>query len=397
MKNKIDNKLSNKLEIMHFINNARWDSGDSEIHNYYTPLYYDGIGHLDENQQKEAKLLSHLLTYISNRQISFRLCFKAGSYVYSYLVYRFFREPGTSVDDILSDSFKNNRLTAPNTDQKKEIVFSSRFMPTDIVCIYKTLKTLDRNYKRSFRDFLNKNSSSVKNLAEAFFKLTYQDVGTWSFSLSNSDKTKNNDKILLNDNNSINFKKLDEHIKISKQTFNPYSAKRLWCVLRDFLRGDLFKGDFKDIIGEDYFQKLSLSDLELPGDVWNNNDTFLKCFWEDKLSDQKGHNLPERIRSFYDQYKEQTAFIPEDYDITFEFVPRVCGEKRDFKFCPFNLGDSRNLDLCHGETDKHSRILDLCHGETDKLCPVIKFCSGFNKVCVGLNECPIYKILKNKG
>ena len=381
MKNKIDNNLSNKLEILHFINNARWNSGDSKIYNYYMPMYYSGISELDENQKKEAKLLSHLLTYISDRQTSFRRCFKEGAYVYSYLVYRFFTEPSTSVEDILGDSLKNKRLTAPH--QEKEIVFSSRFMPTDIVCVYKTLKTLDNNYKRSFRDFLNKSSSSVGDLAKAFFKLTYQDVGTWSFSPSNNNKIKNNDKILLNDNNSINFKKLAKYIKISQKTFNPYYAKRLWCVLRDFLRGDLFAEDFKEVIGKDKFQELSLNDLELPGDVWNNNDIFLNCFWEKELNDIQGHNLPERIRIFYSKYNGQTEFIPEDYDITFEFVPRVCGEKEDCKFCPFNFKDKSN-----------NRILDLCHGDTDKLCPVIKFCSGCSKICVGKDECPIFRILK---
>ena len=65
-----------------------------------------------------------------------------------------------------------------------------------------------------------------------------------------------------------------------------YNQKRAWCSLRDYLKSQEFSAYFKNALIQyriqentinKVFSEKSYSQLELPGDVWNNNSKFRNC------------------------------------------------------------------------------------------------------------------------
>lgn len=379
--------LNQKLEILHFINNARWNTEND----CYTPEYHPSLDKL-ETQKDEAKLLTHWLCYISDRQTPFRRIFKDGAKVYSYIVYLFYTEKDKSVIDILNACFDAEAKKFKCEDEKKEVSFASRFMPADIVCIYKTLQNLKNKYDGSFSEFLKKactsskigeiQLSAIQNLAINLYVLTYENIGqpTYEDIISEKKLDENKFKVLKLSQMHV-VSDLEAH-KMSVLHNIKFLQKRLWCVIRDFLRYKHFNDMFVKYVGKGFSIKNNqslLKDLELPGDVWNQNDKFQNCFWGNGKFSEKGP-LPKRMRQFYQELsqKDKTSlFIPEDYDVTFEFVPRMCA-KEECAVCPFN-------------TQGDSKVLELCHQKKGNLCPVIKFCSGSNFKCIGASNCPIQK------
>lgn len=417
----MDKQLNQKLEILHFINEARWSSED----NYYMPNYHPILETLPSSENKdEAKLLTHWLCYISDRQTLFRRIFEDGANVYSYIVYLFYRHKDRSVIDILNECFYEKKLICPDTTEpNKTVSFAPRFVPADIVCIYKTLVNLRNDYHGSFGEFLKQHCqtsqigtiqlSSIQNLAVNLYVLTYENIGQPTYNdIIVQEKLDNNtieklDKNKIEKFSNVNFKGLKlnktqtEQVnlkkKFTKQVISTLKAnrmyrfewnnlkflqKRLWCVIRDFLRYKHFNDMFVKIVGNDFSIERNqslLKDLELPGDVWNQNDKFKTCFWKNNELSGDG-SLPKQIREFYQNQclsNDANQFIPEDYDITFEFVPRMCA-KDECKVCPFNMSEG-------------TRVLEMCHQRKGCLCPVIKFCSGSNFECLGSNQCPIQK------
>ena len=161
-------------------------------------------------------------------------------------------------------------------------------MLQDIACMYKTLLYLKENCNGSFKKLLKNNSGTIcfydenkkikseNNLANALFELTYQGIS--KILAKDFEKCDSIEKIL----DAIN-KKIENHKKDSLEK-SRYSLKRMWCIIRDFLRHPIFSKCFQLIIDktDEEFKKFieeNYSHIELPGDVWNNNSKFAKCFW----------------------------------------------------------------------------------------------------------------------
>lgn len=152
------------------------------------------------------------------------------------------------------------------------------------------------------------------------------------------------------------------------------------CKNEDYITWDELASNIFSII--DNYQGKSLSALNKYNEFLFVVDSFLSCFWTieqnqsetTELDNYKG-NLPKKIRYFYND-NENLDFIPEDYDSTFEFVPRMC-TKEECNACPFNMDENK--------------VLDLCHSQKGRLCPVIKLCSGSNFNCTNPDKCPIRK------
>lgn len=277
----------------------------------------------------------------------------------------------------------NNKRLKKAIDGEK-VYFASRFMPADIVCIYKTLKSLREVHLGSFAKFLKANSTSIETLAKAMYVLTYENIGQPTY--KNILDTSGLDKDKIEKFADLHVKEeLGKSEKRVNWNTTKFVQKRLWCAIRDLLRCKHFNEMFVKIVGKSFSideNRKFLKDLELPGDVWNNNDSFLSCFWTieqnqsetTELDNYKG-NLPKKIRYFYND-NENLDFIPEDYDSTFEFVPRMC-TKEECNACPFNMDENK--------------VLDLCHSQKGRLCPVIKLCSGSNFNCTNPDKCPIRK------
>jgi hypothetical protein len=159
----------------------------------------------------------------------------------------------------------------------------------------------------------------------------------------------------------------------------------MWCALRDYIKSPEFckhvVEGFKEINKNDLIKvwlDLDPSDLELPGDVWNNNVKFRNCLFgkifddiklEEFRSLFKKMKAPVFIRGIYDVYKDEMDYLemgyPEMFDVTFDFVPRMC-EKEMCDFCIFN---------------KENKITELCTQDESKYCPVLLVSCGYKCKC----------------
>ena len=131
--------------------------------------------------------------------------------------------------------------------------------------------------------------------------------------------------------------------------------------------------------------------LELPGDTWNNNISFQECLGVfQKCNGKKNVSPNVRIRNIYtelkEKFKETIDYYPEQFDCSFDFVPRMCdvGGKRNCQYCPISPDKMK--------TD-HLHILDeFCHKDKDKYCPFLLYAAGYKIKCRDMDE----KICPNK-
>jgi hypothetical protein len=471
--------LKPKLEIINFMSLARWagyksPNSSSNISNYFESNYHPVI-----KGDGEQKLLSHLLTYISDRQTPFMRCFNIGVYVYSYLVHEFYEVPKKTIIEILNKAFitigehcylsapfENSQTDTPQpkgpviscnrqcrtffveqgalaywdknskqwqivqedspqgTDYAERVIFASRFLPADIVCIYKTLTQLQTEYEGSFKNFLQMNiiddsndennddngNTCVTFLAKAMYELTYEQVGQPSY---RDICTSTNNSIQLDEKKLNKFARVNlKTIKLNKkrkEQIGPkknythavceqlqnldtrcewdkvkYTSKRLWCCLRDFIKASQFQTYFEALIGSATYTKLkrASTSLELPGDVWNSNSEFKQCFFNEvDIQDLAGLNVSEFIRKIHEKYEPTQPFTPEDFDITFDFVPRMC-KKQNCVFCPVNFSN---------QSHEKNKVQELCHHTQNMTCPILLLTCGYRYECPGKNKCKIHE------
>jgi len=438
---KENEKLHQKLKIIHWLESLRWADEDKIKKDFETSFYHNKSFFLNEDgsvKNAEAILLTHYLVYICDRQMDYRYVFKAGGYTVSWLVEDFLNnlksiiEDKKSIRDKIVSLFKihtniekrekkkkkenetqekysyflradldenadeneniktffKNYNENKRVDYKDEVRFSSRFMVIDILCMYKTLLKLCEKYDGSFEEFLNKAVSgdkSLYSLAKEFYKLTYSYA-------TNKIKIKNDDI----DNLFDEFNKLD-----SKDEFDQYKSKRIWCLARDFIYHPVFKECFKTLVGDKIFEncKNNIKSLELPGDVWNNNLTFAKCFWlgnkgADIKKDDKekvkyisnsSKYVRERYNKMYPSENDSNSpdhWIPKDFDITFNFVPQMCSQDKCSN-CPLN----------NEEKDSNDILGEFCHEQKDKLCSFVLYAIGIEHKCPGKEKCEMINII----
>lgn len=164
-----------------------------------------------------------------------------------------------------------------------------------------------------------------------------------------------------------------------------FRRKRLWCSLRDYLKSpefnDYFVASLENEKTDDANKwkrdnpelRKSLYVLELPGDVWNNAQVFRSGLFSPYLkNERKSWDMPKTIREIYKQLREiykqlvvngQVAFYPEQLDVSFYFVPRMC-EENMCGVCMFGKG-----------VDK------VCHKKSGILCSVALIACGYKHIC----------------
>jgi hypothetical protein len=128
-------------------------------------------------------------------------------------------------------------------------------------------------------------------------------------------------------------------------------------------------------------QEKYMDQLELPGDVWNNNSVFKKNLIEPILKDNTNRKPALIIRDSYEKNKKllDFNFYPEQFDLTFDFVPRMCENPNNkiikgfmCKICPFGPGN----------------ILKYCHKQSELNCGIMMYLCGYTVTC-NPNDCPI--------
>lgn len=364
------------FKTISWLDNIRWKIADN----------YNSINFSKDDLTNCEKILTHWICYITDRQMPFEIVWDKGGYVFSEIVheYSISNLPPQQILDKYYEKYidKNSkeRFRFKSTDN---IVFVSRYITDDYQSILQTLEILDNEkYKRNIvayvidiiKRFQNE-EDLLKKVACALHLLTYQLNRKKADSMAII-------KIL---NNEVEFNK---KFKIFKQT-STIGKKRLWCCIRDYKKSLLHK-TFNEAMNEiadngeelsNIWNNLPMNQIELPGDVWNNNPLFKNNLFAniiDLNSVPKNWQMPEIVRNLYNQLKNDEGienFYPEQFDITFDFVPRMC-DKKLCNICLFGK-DGANL---------------ICITTQDKYCPVALLSCGYISKCAeNQKDCIIKK------
>jgi len=368
------------------------------------------------------KILTHFLCYISDRGMTYSQIWDKGGFVYSNIVKEytdkkeieyllnpetdesFYREidNGDNSSDvkygfrskITIPADKNNVLIKDyGLKESEHVSFISRYYPSDLKSMMQTLIILekfDRNIIRYIAFVMNKldGDASINKLGFSLYLLGYYGIGQPKRDEYKEIKNgaKENAKFILDIlNNKDEFEKMFN----KKWKSIKFNQKRVWCSLRDYAKSPEFKGymigGFKDIkeieLVDKWDKSLNLSELELPGDVWNNNPKFKKCLFGDMDYSEKKQDAPRFIRGVYEDFIEhikdtgypEMSGYPEMFDVTFDFVPRMCS-KNLCDFCIFN---------------ENNKLSVLCTKDEKKYCPVILVSCGYYHDKCKIDGCPV--------
>ena len=399
--------LKEIFKIISFYDKVRWNS----ISNYNLINFYK------TDLSDDTKLLTHWLCYISDRQMAFERIWEVGGFVFSELTDKF-KENGAL--NLLNPDFPNsfiktnrkggytfisNSIVDGNSILKKSygynetdrVKFTPRYYPSDYYSILFTFDIL-REYNYSLTNYIavqinryKEKDDLIQRILFSLYLLTYFEIGQPSKTNiadfnENIEKSKNRAikvKAILNDS----FEKEFENFK--KEII--FNQKRAWCSLRDFFKSPEFKLYFKNTLREENidFEELKLFSLksfqqfELPGDVWNNNSKFRNCILENTEYEKSKKSLNKILREYFKKNKDNLGdSYPEQFDITFDFVPRMC-ENNNCDICPIGLIKGKN------DFEK------TCVMDTRFYCPVTLTNCNYKIECIG-KECDLIKnIMQN--
>jgi len=356
-------------KVISWLDDRRWNTEDN----------YNFINFFREDLSSSEKILTHWICYITDRQMRFEAVWDKGGYVFSELVYEYKRSKllPRQILNTHYEKYKDNknkeRFRFKSSDNR---TFASRYITNDYHNILNTLEVLN-HYERNIINFIVDIIKRFKNREDLLIRiacslhlLTYQLDG----------KKANSKETLRVLNDKRKFEKKVENFKKNSTS----GKKRLWCCIRDYKKGlyhKVFSEALREVTGREASKFISIWDnlpmeqIELPGDVWNNSPLFKNNLF-DKILDidsiPKTWGMPEIIRDIYKQLKysgEINDFYPEQFDITFDFVPRMCSNKL-CNVCPFG----------------QKGVALVCIPSEDKYCPVALLSCGYTAKCVGKEE-----------
>jgi hypothetical protein len=249
-------------------------------------------------------------------------------------------------------------------------------MPDDLIKIYRTLEILAMKSQRSFAAFIAAAIQDEDDYTHGIRRLaTVMDQLTYSAARASAERFEDS---------------LDEaaveaaRFQMSSQNEpDLFGRKRLWCSLRDYLKSPefnrVFVGSLKKttLMNPERWErdnpelKIALSAIELPGDVWNNAEVFREGLFSPYLANERSSwDMPRTIRSVYELLSKEgpMQFYPEQLDVSFDFVPKMCEEKM-CDVCLFGEG-----------------IEDLCHQRSGCFCPITLISCGYRFKCCP-NKC----------
>lgn len=370
------------------MDNWRWNLNENTDENgymkYKKPLSNSNI------------ILSNWICCITNRQMSYKIVWEKGGPIFSELVSEYSKMNNVSPKEILKKYYKKDKENNCKfkfksfADPKND--FASRYINDDYKKILQTLEVLnDREYNRSIILFVVKVMKEFSNekdlltrIACALYLLTYSNM-----------KPKNARSVIKN---KILFDKALDEFK-NESTEN---KKRLWVSLRDYLKG-FYSKIFEKALKEtaEKFPKLDadelielwhnlsmnqMNQLELPGDVWNNRPELTNLFSRAIKNIKNIHDkwgMPKIIREIYNRIKNKAdikKFYPEQFDVTFDFVPRMCDEE----LCKVCLFSKNGVDL-------------ICIPSENRYCPVAISSCGYLVKCNAKKEKCVLKEGISKG
>lgn len=402
--------------IAKFLDNARWgnykEPYQTDHDNYYL------INECGKNLPNDSIILSHWTTYCVNRQTPFKLVFNLGGFIFSDLVVTMQKHPSLHwLDPNHPDSFfidnptdgyqfrshlqaRDNAIILSNYEEYQKnpnqpVTFKPRFYPRDymsILCTMVFLEEYDYRFSVYFQDLMERfrhQEQYLKRMVFGLHLMAYRNIGQFS----KGDLQDFNRNVHIAKENAAYVKALldsKEEFERGFQHFQRqamYHQKRLWCCIRDYLKCGYYRNILMDALKEngciDYtlFQNDKLlTELELPGDVWNNNPKFWGCILKNTRYNTIQKQYNRHIRGMLED-SQITEGYPELFDFTFEFIPRMC-EKDRCAVCIFK--EIQDL----GST----QWMELCVHNTDEDCPLVKHYCDFQMKCKG-DECELYKLV----
>ncbi len=273
--------------------------------------------------------------------------------------------------------------------------FISRYYPSDYISILGTfllLKDYDFSLAKYIIALLGKVSGKedfIQRLLFGLYLLSCFDIGQpkssdlmhFDRNLTKAEKRKKEIEKILN-----NPRTFDEEFDYFKKDII-FKQKRALCSLRDFLKSPEFKEYFFKALNEAGFadhsmflRQTALHYLELPGDVWNNNPTFRNCIMRDTGYERSILSLSKLLRSMFNDHGDAIyRGYPEQFDVTFDLVPRMCDKKGNCTICPYAL--------IHDEAADFKKV---CISDTEKYCPVMYIICNYKMTCLG-KDCLLLK------
>jgi len=353
-------------KVISWLDNRRWNTEDN----------YNFINFFREDLSNSEKILTHWICYITDRQMPFEAVWDKGGYVFSELVYEYKRNKLLPLQ-ILNEHYEEYKDKKSKERSRfkssNNTTFASRYVTDDYQNILNTLEVLNY-YQRNIINFIVNIIKRFKDREDLLIRiacslhlLTYQLDG----------KKANPKKTLRILNDEREFEKKVEYFKNNSTS----GKKRLWCCIRDYKKGlyhKVFSEAIREVTGREVsrfigiWDNLPMEQIELPGDVWNNSPLFKDNLFARILdidSIPKTWGMPEIIRDIYKQLKspeETNDFYPEQFDITFDFVPRMCSKKL-CNVCPFG----------------QNGVKLICIPTEDKYCPVALLSCGYMAKCEG--------------
>lgn len=398
--------------ITDFIDKARWGNKEN----------YNLINFYNVDLTNDVKILTHWLCYIADRQMAFERVWDVGGFVFSEMADQitekkdlellnpqhpeksFFIERDDYPDKAKYDfddgdsgkylfvshqALKENELLLEYEYIKGTTpYFISRYYPSDYMSILSTfciLKEYNFSLTRYIIELLKKVSGKddfIQRLLFGLFLLSYFDIGQpkssdlmhFDRNLAKAEKRKKEIEKILNSPGIFE----EEFDYFKKDSI--FKQKRAWCSLRDFLKSPEFKEYFFSALKEVGFtdhsmfrSKEALRYLELPGDVWNNNPTFRKCILQGTDYEGSKLSLSKLLRTMFSENRPaiQEGY-PEQFDITFNFVPRMCDRKGNCAICPYGL--------LRKEATEFNKV---CVADKGKYCPVMYISCNYKMKCLG--------------
>lgn len=440
---------TNLFRFVDYIDKARWNSIYIDD-NYYTPNFFK------KNLDDDTILLTHWLCYITDRQMDFRRCWDVGGYIFSKLV-QTWKTNETNIETLLNlngeESFlksgkqllqmlviANERplykinddslYLVSHTENNEDnailerwgfnnsiVYFSSRFMSDDIQSVFRTFIILE-TLELQFADFLYQKAMTFKDHSKGLwhyfdwlYVLSYYHIRKYAktfgtpgdFVIGRIEDIKNNCDI------EVCYKALPD------SDDRLFKSKRLWCALRDYLKSMFYNEKLRSLFeqfdkkNDDKFVNLIwdgnkvktsiLGQLQLPGDTWNNNDAFVRCLFQDHISNAS-LKLNKQLYCLINEMQhssEETDYYPEQFDFSFDFVPRMC-DRNNCKVCPLGLL-SLESQTC-GSKNKGLYFNRVCiapkkdDGKSTKLCSVLLVSCGYSFTCNP--DCCVFFQLNNE-
>jgi len=394
-------RLDKIFRIFSFFDDFRWQKKEN----------YNLINFHRNDLNDDSKILTHWLCYISDRQMSFEIIWDVGGFVFSEIVEEVKKTKNIEILNpslkesfikrdyegkyyFLGKSIANDIINKKYEGYKNEnkVKFKSRFLPSDYISILSTFVILE-NFNYSLSEYIsfillkNKNNEDIIiRILFSLFLLSYYDIGQPNSGVISNYKENLNTAMIRKEfvMTILNNKNIFESHLFEFKKEKIFKQKRAWCSLRDFIKSREFFLYFKNAMlqfvrDEDIDSLCSQKCLEqfvLPGDVWNNNSVFGKCILKKTIYENSKKSLNIILDDYFKLNQPKIGY-PEQFDVTFDFVPRMC--------------DKNNCDICPIENiDKKNNLMSICINDKEKYCPVALCSCNYKNNCLGRDNCKIF-------